>query len=272
MEDKVFDRQSSRRIRHYLTWFKDYLVTMHDARTESPLKKKRPHSCDLLISEKCNLRCVKCHFWKSDNQESVSIAECKRIIDSLSKIGDRPFELNLGGGEPLLIPGIIELIRYARKRGLQPALSTNATLITRSTAKKLARSGLSRMSISLDSLDERNHDRITGVPGTFKKVMSAIDYLGEFWKNGQLNIHTVLSAYNIDDVVDVVEWVNQHTLLSGINIQAVAQPFRSDPVDQWYQTEEYGHLWPPDVSHVHAVFDRIIEMKKKGYKKIRKQI
>lgn len=249
-----------------MRWLKDSFAGMKDATLQNPLRKKRPHSCDLLISEKCNLRCVKCNFWQSDVTDHITISECKHIIDTLSQLGERPFEVNFGGGEPLLVDGIIDLVKYALKRGLEPALSTNATLITADMAKRLGRSGLNRMSISLDSLDANVHDEITGIPGTYQKVMEAIDHLSVYWKSGQINIHTVLSARNIGGIIDLVEWVNQHSLFSGINIQAVSQPFRSHPIDAWYDSDEYRFLWPQDVRAVHEVLDEIIARKKKGYK------
>jgi len=266
MEDSIVQRTSLHRKKRHFERLKDTFIDLRETSLENPLTKKRPYSCDLLISEKCNLRCVKCHFWQSDVDEAVTVSECKQIIDSLARIGDRPFEINFGGGEPFLVDGIIDLIKYAVKRGLEPALSTNATLITRTMAKKLGRSGLSRMSISLDSLDKTIHDEITGVSGTYEKVMRALDYLAEFWKTGQLNIHTVLSARNLSGIVDLVEWVNQHTLLNGINIQAVSQPFRSHPIEEWYASPEYKFLWPADVSKVNAVLEAVITRKKKGYK------
>jgi len=232
----------------------------------SPLKPKRPHSCDLLISERCNLRCKKCHFWQSDVKDSLTIKECKKIIDSLSAIGERPFEINLGGGEPLLVKGIIELIRYCVKKGLQPALSTNATLIDKTMAKKLSRSGLSRMSISLDSLDAKTHDGIVGVEGAYQKLMKGLEYLEKYWKTGHINVHTVLSELNSEGIIDLVEWVNQHKLFRGINIQAVSQPFRSMPEERWWKKEEYAFLWPKKKEKVNEVLDKLIELKKKGYK------
>jgi MoaA/NifB/PqqE/SkfB family radical SAM enzyme len=268
MKDIIIDRASSRGLKEHFSWVRDYFVDINDGTLETPQKKRKPYSCDLLISEKCNLRCVKCHFWKSDNHKSVSFEKCKTIIDSLSRIGDRPFEINFGGGEPLLVDRIVELIAYAVKKGLNPALSTNATLITRQMAKKLARSGLSRLSISLDSLDEKTHDTITGVHGSYKKVMQAFQHLAEYWKTGQINIHTVLSACNIDSVIDLVEWVNNHDLISGINIQAVSQPFRSAPLGEWHKTDEYSFLWPSDSAKVNALLDKVIELKKAGYKVI----
>ena len=55
-------------------------------------------------------------------------------------------------------------------------------------------------------------------------------------------------------------------MFCGINIQAVAQPFRTHPVDKWYETEEYGFLWPKDIRKVHDVLDALIEFKKREYK------
>ena len=77
------------------------------------------------------------------------------------------------GGEPLIRPDILDLIRYATQQGRRAVLSTNGTLITPAVAEKLKDIGLSYVGISLDGLQE-THDAFRGFSGTFARVMAAI--------------------------------------------------------------------------------------------------
>ncbi|MBU1863703.1 MAG: radical SAM protein [Candidatus Omnitrophica bacterium] len=244
----------------------DTMGSVYGEGVKAPFRSKKLRSCDLIITEKCNLRCTKCFSWKHNQHNGLSIRQCKSIIDSLSKTGERPFEINLGGGEPLLIDGIIDLIKYCRKKGLNPALSTNGTLLTKNMAKQLALSGLARLSISLDSLHPDSHDTLSGVKGSHKKVMEGIQAITDCWKRGMLNIHTVLTEVNLDRIIDLVEFVNHHKVLSGINIQALAQPFHTPLQADWYKDEQFAFLWPNNITKTHAVLDRLIECKNKNFK------
>ncbi|MFC1667745.1 radical SAM protein, partial [Candidatus Omnitrophota bacterium] len=233
---------------------------------EESTRVVRPFVCDLLISERCNARCKACYFWKNGVKDRLSIAECKRFVDSLKDLVDKPFEINLGGGEPLLNKGILGLIRYCSKQGLLPTMSTNATLIDEDMAKKLSDAGLHRLSLSLKSLDEKAHDFLMGKKGSYKHMMKAIGYLRKYWKKGALSIHTIILQQNIDDIIDLVEWVNKDNLFTGISFQALSQPFRTDMVDDWYKKRKYGFLWPKDRKKVSSVIDKLIRYKQSGYK------
>ncbi|OPZ87377.1 MAG: Anaerobic sulfatase-maturating enzyme [bacterium ADurb.Bin429] len=77
------------------------------------------------------------------------------------------------GGEPLMRPDILELIRHARERGMRAVISTNGTLITPDLAEKLKEFGLSYVGISLDGLEETN-DHFRGMKGAFRMALEGI--------------------------------------------------------------------------------------------------
>ena len=125
------------------------------------------------VTRRCNLRCVHCYSQSEDRGYSgeLSLDEGKSLIDDLAGFGS-PVIL-FSGGEPLIRPDILDLIRYATKQGRRAVLSTNGTLITPAVAEKLKDIGLSYVGISLDGLQE-THDAFRGFPGTFARVMAAI--------------------------------------------------------------------------------------------------
>lgn len=227
---------------------------------------RKPFFCDVLVTEKCNLHCKKCFFWKNGIGDGLEIEEYKRFIVSLKEIVKLPFEINLGGGEPLLKKGIIELIKFCVQQGLQPAISTNATLIDERMAKELAGSGLHRISISLESPNEEIHDYITGTAGAWRRLMQGTDCLKKSWRKGDINIHTVISSKNMESIPELVEWVNRDNFFTGIAFQALAQPFRTDLKNNWYLDPELGELWPEDSARVAEMIDLLIARKRNGYR------
>ena len=72
------------------------------------------------------------------------------MIDDLAAFGCPV--LLFSGGEPCLRPDFVELMGYAKSRGLRVVLSTNGTLITPALAQAFAQVGLSYVGVSLDGL------------------------------------------------------------------------------------------------------------------------
>jgi MoaA/NifB/PqqE/SkfB family radical SAM enzyme len=235
---------------------------------ESTVKTDLPSYCDFLVTERCNLKCKKCYFWRNGYwlEDEVTFEECRDFILSLKGWVPPTFELNLGGGETLLKQNMLDLIELCAKEGIRASISTNATLIDEDMAKRIADAGLWRLGVSLDTLDENTQDFLTGVPGSYKRVTNAIGYLKKHWKNGHINIHAVLSNRNLDSIKDLIEWVNKEEFLTGISVMALSQPFRTEPIDQWYLDKEYGILWPTDFAKVSVVLDMLVAYKKAGYR------
>ncbi|MBI4964140.1 MAG: 12,18-didecarboxysiroheme deacetylase [Desulfomonile tiedjei] len=125
------------------------------------------------VTRRCNLKCVHCYSQSEDTnyRGELSFHEGKALIDDLAEFGS-PVIL-FSGGEPLIRPDIMDLIRYAAGKGLRAVVSTNGTLITAKLAEQLKEIGLSYVGISLDGL-ENVHDAFRGVHGTFARVMNAI--------------------------------------------------------------------------------------------------
>ena len=227
-----------------------------------------PSFCDFLVTERCNLRCRKCRFWQNGYgiDDEITFEECRDFIISLKDWVKPSFEINLGGGETLLKKSILDLIRLCAGQGFRTAISTNATLIDEKMAKRIADSGLCRLGISLDSLDEDTHDFLTGTAGSHRRLMKAVEYLKKYWKKGNINIHTVITERNIDGIKELVEWVNKEDFFTGVSFIALSQPFRTDMVDKWYLDKEYGLLWPKDLDKTCSTLDMLIAYKNSGYK------
>ncbi|MFQ6110293.1 MAG: radical SAM/SPASM domain-containing protein [Candidatus Aminicenantales bacterium] len=101
----------------------------------------------------CNLNCIMCARKKSRKEIGyMSLDLYRNIVDQLS--GQKISQLTLHlTGEPLLHPGITEMIRYAKDKGLPYVrFATNATLLNDELARNLIDSGLDSLTVSMDSL------------------------------------------------------------------------------------------------------------------------
>jgi len=125
------------------------------------------------VGQRCNLKCIHCYSQSKDIEYpgELNTKEAKAMLDGLAEYG-APVIL-FSGGEPLLRKDLMELITYARNKGLRAVISTNGTLITEEKAEELKKFGLSYVGISLDGLRETN-DKFRGIEGAFDDALQGI--------------------------------------------------------------------------------------------------
>lgn len=116
------------------------------------------------LTDRCNLRCIYCmpeHGVKSIPHESIlTLEEVHKAIECASQLGIK--HVRFTGGEPTVRKGLLGLIeRTAQTPGIESvALTTNAILLP-NMAADLKAAGLSRVNISLDTLDAEQYRFIT---------------------------------------------------------------------------------------------------------------
>ena len=131
----------------------------------------------LSLTRACGMRCVYCRpaaLRHEAADTTLTPAELHDLVQHLvSTHGLR--KVRLTGGEPTARADLLDIVSLlAGVSGLQElALTTNGLLLER-LAAPLARAGLHRVNISLDSLDAQRFARITGVNG-LSRVVAGID-------------------------------------------------------------------------------------------------
>jgi cyclic pyranopterin phosphate synthase len=105
--------------------------------------------------------------------EMLSFDEICRLVRIFVRLGVA--KVKLTGGEPLLRPWLPDLVsRLASEDGIQDlALITNGSRLTR-MARLLREAGLRRLTVSLDSLDERTFEAMNGRAHRLKPVLEGI--------------------------------------------------------------------------------------------------
>jgi len=221
----------------------------------------KPTSVHFSITSRCNLSCRQCDIWKSDEKKELSSEDIKKSILSLKKwIG--PFLLNFAGGEPFLRKDMIDIIRFCTKHRIKTSVTTNGILIDRNLAKQILDSGLTNISISLDSLNPIVHDYLRNKRGTFEKVYKAIQYLNVTKRELCIVLATVIMEYNIESLPKMALWVKKNDL-NGLNLQPIFNNFGSPYRKKWFIDNE---LWPKDYQRVKLIFNKLIQGRKNGSK------
>jgi GTP 3',8-cyclase len=136
------------------------------------------HDLRVSVTDRCNYKCIYCRTGEYGAQyPELAIEEYLRLIKLFVNLGIE--KVRLTGGEPLLRNGLIELIqqlaalRTTSGHPLDIALTTNGHLLDKMAAP-LKNAGLNRVTVSMDAVDAPTFERITRVPGSYKKVLAGI--------------------------------------------------------------------------------------------------
>jgi len=161
----------------------------------------------LSLTDRCDLRCLYCRPASDTPQlargDILSHEEMRRLVCLLVRQGIK--KVRLTGGEPLLRGGVTGFIAglAALPELREVTLTTNGLLLGK-LAKDLRAAGLSRINVSLDSLNPDTFQRITGKPG-LAQVWQGVKAAGEAgFSNIKLNV-VVMRGVNDHEIPDFVE-------------------------------------------------------------------
>ncbi len=165
----------------------------------------------LSVTDRCDMRCFYClpkGFKDFEEPEHwLSFAEIERVIKAFGELGVS--RVRITGGEPLVRKNVPQLAaRLSALPGIEDlSLSTNATQLTKQ-AVALRESGITRINVSLDSLQpERFHD-ITG--GRLEQVIEGLMAAKEAgFQPIKINM-IAMKGVNDDEIEAMVEFCIEH--------------------------------------------------------------
>ena len=157
----------------------------------------------------CNLRCRHCYM-DSDAQQyqgELTTEEAKRFIDDLADF--QVPVLLFSGGEPLIRKDFFELAAYAADKGIRPTLSTNGTLITPETARRIKEIGVGYVGISLDGLREVN-DQFRGKEGAFQAAMEGIQNCVSVGQ--RVGLRFTINRHNLQELDHIFDFIEDENI------------------------------------------------------------
>lgn len=204
-----------------------------------------PEEIMIELEPHCNFKCQFCFnkisfAEKGRNIKQLSPNYVKRVIDSAKKAGIKIVRFT--GGEPLLYPEIVEMMKYAKGKSVEVRLNTNGSLINLETARKF-KGIVDNILIPIESWSNENEEKITGFKDALKKKIEAVKLL----KNVNIpviRIGTVATKENIR------------------NFQKIYDLVKSLPVDEWELYRPVSANSELDKKDIEILVSKIIEARK----------
>ncbi|TNO98759.1 GTP 3',8-cyclase MoaA [Bacillus sp. CD3-1a] len=182
---------------------------------QRPLKDLR-----ISVTDRCNFRCRYCmpeeifgpDYSFLSNDKILSFDEIERITRIFVSLGVR--KLRITGGEPLLRRGLPQLIERLNKiDGVEDiGLTTNGSLLKK-FAPDLYKAGLSRVTVSLDSLEKERFFYLNGNRSKVQRVLEGIQAAAEVGMKIKINM-VVQKGKNEQDILQMAQYFkeNKHIL------------------------------------------------------------
>lgn len=184
--------------------------TLSDDRAFNVSETSQMMRCEMIINEYCNFKCPYCQglakeVFADRKRKELSLEEIKTNIDLWCL--NKPLKnIRFSGGEPTYHRNIVEIIQYAKYKGIERiAVSTNGANKLE-LYDKLIEAGVNDFSISLDADNAIIGDKMAGnIKGAWERVIATIKHVSP---KVYTTVGIVLNPENIDGFIGIVNFAD----------------------------------------------------------------
>ena len=162
------------------------------------------------LTYRCNFFCKHCYIpFSYRKYKELKTKEIFSILDQLASIGC--FYLGFTGGEPFIREDIMNILWYAKKKGFEIIIYTNGSLIDKKIADELEELVPNKVDITIPAISKESFERITGVPGSHKRVFNTIELL--YKKGVNLGFKSCVLKENEREIEDIQKFAESQGAL-----------------------------------------------------------
>ena len=158
------------------------------------------------LTRACDMNCRNCSIGAtgSPGANELTTYEVYKTIDQVDVLAPREFIIT--GGDPLAREDIVQIVNYARRRGLDPALVvTPSRQLTADTITRLERNGLTRIIFNVDGSTQAIHEQVKGTTGTFAITLHAMRWAEQAGLS--IEVNTLIKRHNAGDLRAIADLI-----------------------------------------------------------------
>jgi radical SAM protein with 4Fe4S-binding SPASM domain len=180
----------------------DFLYPLESTVRSREGRLDSPGELILVLTHHCNFRCIYCFNSAAPGKDhDLTAEEWVRVLAEAKQQG--VVRCTISGGEPMTHPGFREIMKAVLDYGMIPYVCTNGSLIGADDIRFFREIGLPFIQLSLDTVDETVHDRLSGAPGSLPRVRTAIHELVA--AGIEVFVKSVITPMNADGVPDLID-------------------------------------------------------------------
>lgn len=180
------------------------------------LRLKRLH---IDLTSKCNERCIHCYIPHEQKTTDMSIDTFNKLFEEIQSVGIE--SVTLSGGECMLHPLFLDILKRFKAENIHVTLLSNLTLLSQDIIDVLSMGLLSSVQVSLFSLDEKVHDKITQKKGSWRITMMNIERLRH--ANIPIKIASQCFKDSISSQEELMKWCVQQGYSYNIDLDIVGK-------------------------------------------------
>jgi MoaA/NifB/PqqE/SkfB family radical SAM enzyme len=208
----------------------------------------RPIVVSFEVTDSCTCWCKHCdHGGPKDNARNLKPADYRRYMDVL-----RPSVVQVSGGEPLMRPDLIDIVRNIKCSSGIPytILVSNWSMMTKERYLALRDAGINQFSVSLDFPDER-HDEFRQLKGLYKKLSEIMPELSAL-RHDDIVLNNCITSENVSEINAVADKAREW----GVNVSYSAySPRRTGCRDYFLNSPEQIDILQRELAKVKSRMD-----------------
>ena len=171
-------------------------------------------SMEIEFNQSCNFKCIYCYALDSAKRpDELTQDEFVDVIQQARDLGAR--KIIILGGEPMLYPHIMEMIRFIKTLDMEIELFTNGANITLPVAQELFSNGV-RAVLKMNTFDESLQDTLSGHKGSYIQIQEALKNLklaGYPSQENPLGVSSIICQQNIHELPRLWQWLRDQNIL-----------------------------------------------------------
>ncbi|MBF0294465.1 MAG: radical SAM protein [Magnetococcales bacterium] len=181
----------------------------------NPLPIRSVTNVTVAITHQCNIRCEMCYFHEElKTRHILPLAAFQSFIDQVAS--KRPCVI-LSGGEPFTHPHLVEMVAYAKGKGLPVQIFTNGTLMRPGVMERLIELELDYIDFTLLG-DPESHNQVACASFAYGKFLENLTKFANKRGRTQIILNYTITPRAIRDMRHAVE-LARRLQLDGLRIQ-----------------------------------------------------
>ena len=158
------------------------------------------------LTSRCNEKCRHCYLPSARDFRDMETPLVMSVLDQLKDMGT--LSVTFSGGECLLHPDFIPILRHARKNDFQISVLSNLTPLNDEIITELKEANINLLQASVYSMNPEEHDYVTQVKGSHAKTIAGLEKLIAADVPVQISCPTMRKTYK--SYQDVLNWAYKH--------------------------------------------------------------
>ncbi len=217
-------------------------------------------SMEIEFNSVCNFRCVYCYAYQNGKpRNELTKDQFKDVITQAKELGAK--KIIVLGGEPMLYPHLMEMVRFIRGLDMDIELFTNGTGMTPEMARAMFDLKV-RVVLKMNTFDEKLQDTMSGRKGAYTQIQDAFTNLrkaGYPSEDRFMGVSTIICQQNIEELPRMWEWLRDQHIAPYFEMitpqggakDNVALDITTQQAEAFFHTiaeldqRKYGNHWDP---------------------------